>query len=168
MIRALCRAVVTIAAVTGLAMLAPVAGASTSPTLTLNQSAGHSAGATANLGLDLRFTNSGTDSPHHLTINLPPGLLANASIDAGNCLKTADLADSACQVGSGVVTADAYGTIPIGTPVTFDLVPPPQPGDLAGLAVNSNGTQIGTTADVSVRPSGNPAKSTRLSISRGK
>jgi hypothetical protein len=40
--------------------------------------------------------------------------------------------------------------------VTFDLVPPPSPGDLAGLAVNSNGTQIGATADIRVRPSGDP------------
>jgi hypothetical protein len=71
-------------------------------------------------------------------------------------LKTADLADSSCQVGSGTVSADAYGTIPITTPVTFDLVPPPRAGDLAGLAVNSSGTQIGTTADVLVRSSGDP------------
>jgi hypothetical protein len=41
--------------------------------------------------------------------------------------------------------------------VTFDLVPPPAAGDLAGLAVNSSGTQIGSTADVKVRPSGDPA-----------
>lgn len=139
-----------------MAALAPAASASVSPTLSLDQSAGTTAGSFANLGLDLKFAPAGGDSPEHLTLNLPPGLLANASIDGGGCLKSADLADSACQVGTGTVVADAYGTIPITTPVTFDLVPPPQPGDLAGLAVNSSGTQIGTTADIRVRSSGDP------------
>jgi hypothetical protein len=41
--------------------------------------------------------------------------------------------------------------------VTFDLVPPPAAGDLAGLAVNSNGSQIGSTGDIRIRPSGDPA-----------
>ena len=91
-----------------------------------------------------------------MTLNLPPGLLANASINGGACLKTVDLDDSACQVGSGTVTAYAFGTVPVPANVTFDLVPPPAAGDLAGLAVNSNGTQIGTTADIKVRPSGDP------------
>jgi hypothetical protein len=145
---------VLVAAVT--AALAPAAWASVSPTLSLDQSAGTTAGSFANLGLDLKFAPAAGDSPEHLTLNLPPGLLANASIDGGGCLKSADLADSTCQVGTGTVVADAYGTIPITTPVTFDLVPPPQPGDLAGLAVNSNGTQIGTTAEVRVRSSGDP------------
>ncbi|HWD73717.1 MAG TPA: hypothetical protein VG371_01175 [Solirubrobacteraceae bacterium] len=137
--------------------LVPAAWASITPTATLNQSAGTAAGGTHNLGVDLKFAPAGGDSPDHLTLNLPPGLLANASVDGGACLQTADLTDSACQVGSGTVTADAYGTIPVPTAVTFDLVPPPGPGDLAGLAVNSNGTQIGSTADVRVRPSGDPA-----------
>ena len=91
-----------------------------------------------------------------MTLNLPPGLLANASINNGACLKTVDLDDSACQVGSGTVTAYAFGTVPVPANVTFDLVPPPAAGDLAGLAVNRNGTQIGATADIKVRPSGDP------------
>ena len=45
-----------------------------------------------------------------MTLNLPPGVLANASIDNGQCLKTADTTDTACQIGSGTVTADALGT----------------------------------------------------------
>ena len=134
-----------------------VASASISPTLSLDQSAGNAAGSVANLGLDLKFAYTGSDSPDTMKLNLPPGLLANASIDGGSCLTAADLGDSACEVGSGTVTADADGTIPIATPVTFDLVPPPAAGDLAGLAVNSNGTQIGSTADIKVRPSGDPA-----------
>jgi hypothetical protein len=135
-------------------VFAPSGLASVSPSLSLDQGAGTTAGASENLGVDLKFAFTGSDSPRDLTLDLPPGLLADASIDGGACLRTGDLTDAACQVGSGTVVADADGTIPITTPVTFDLVPPPQPGDLAGLAVNSNGTQIGATADVKIRPSG--------------
>jgi hypothetical protein len=142
--------------VAALVALVPAAGASITPSISLDQSAGTAAGSTTNLGVDLKFAPTGSDSPDRLTLNLPPGLLANAAIDGGGCLKTTDLNDAACQVGSGIVTADADGYIPISTPVTFDLVPPPSPGDLAGLAVNSSGTQIGSTADVRVRPSGDP------------
>lgn len=148
---------VGVLAVVGMAATAPGALASITPTISLDQSAGKTAGSTANLGVDLKFAPSGSDSPAHMTLNLPPGLLANASIAGGACLTTADLNDSMCEVGSGTVTAYAYGTVPIPTNVTFDLVPPPAAGDLAGLAVNSNGTQIGSTADIKVRPSGDPA-----------
>jgi hypothetical protein len=137
--------------------LASAAGASVAPTLALDQSAGTAAGSFSNLGMDLKFSPSTGDSPKDLTLNLPPGLLANGSIDNGACLASADLTDGACQVGSGTVTADLLGTIPVPAQVTFDLVPPPVAGDLAGLAVNSNGTQIGTTGDIRIRPSGDPA-----------
>ena len=143
-------------ALSGAAALAPAAGAAITPTISLDQSAGQTAGSTANLGVDLQFAPTGSDSPQHMTLNLPPGLLANASINGGACLQTVDLADTACQVGSGTVTAYAFGTVPVPANVTFDLVPPPAAGDLAGLAVNSNGTQIGATADIKVRPSGDP------------
>ena len=146
-----------VVAATALAGLAPSAGAAITPTISLDQSAGSAAGSTSNLGVDLKFAPSGSDSPDHLTLSLPAGLLANASIDNGACLTTTDLNDTACQVGSGTVTAYAFGTVPIPTNVTFDLVPPPAPGDLAGLAVNSSGTQVGATADIKVRPSGDPA-----------
>ncbi|HJS95580.1 MAG TPA: hypothetical protein VJ741_15055 [Solirubrobacteraceae bacterium] len=137
--------------------LAPGAQASVAPTLALDQSAGTAAGSSTNLGVDLKFSSTAGDSPKQLTLNLPPGLLANASINGGACLATADLNDSACEVGSGVVTAKALGIVPIPAQVTFDLVPPPAPGDLAGLAVNYYGTQIGTTGDIRIRPSGDPA-----------
>ncbi len=140
------------------ALFAQGAQASTSPSLSLDQSAGTQAGASQNLGMDLKFTNSSGDSPDVMTINLPPGLLANADIDGGSCLKTADLTDTNCQVGTGAVTAYPLDSIiPFTLDVTFDLVPPPAPGDLAGLAVNfESGTQIGTTGDIKVRPSGDP------------
>ena len=114
--------------VCGLGLLAPSAGAAITPAISLDQSAGHAAGSTSNLGVDLTFAPSGSDSPDHMTLNLPPGLLANASINGGACLTTTDLNDSSCQVGSGVVTAYAFGTVPIPTSVTFDLVPPPAAG----------------------------------------
>jgi hypothetical protein len=149
------RAALAVAAALLIAVLwVPAAGAATSPALSLDQSAGNTAGSTTNLGMNLTFSNTGSDSPDQLTINLPPGLLANADIDNGACLTTADLSDTSCQVGTGTVTADALDLVPLTVPVTFDLVPPPAPGDLAGLAVNDNGTQIGSTADVKVRPSG--------------
>lgn len=146
------------------AVFAQGAQASITPSLSLDQSAGTQAGAAQNLGMDLKFNNAAAypvaDTPEHLTINLPPGLLANADVDGGACLKTADLTDTNCQVGTGTVTAYAGlandGLVQLPTNVTFDLVPPPAPGDLAGLAVNYNGNQIGSTAGITVRPSGNP------------
>lgn len=153
------RVLTGVLAALAVAVLAPVASASVTPTLTLDQSAGKTAGSTANLGMDLKFTDSGSDSPQQMSIQLPPGLLADAAVDGGACLSTADLTDSKCQVGTGTVTADplSFPLLPISEAVTFDLVPPPAAGDLAGLAVNSSGTQIGTTAGIVVRPSGDPA-----------
>ena len=66
------------------AAAAPGAWASTVPSLTLDQSAGTAAGSFANLGMDLKFSSSAGDSPKDLTINLPPGLLADASITAAH------------------------------------------------------------------------------------
>ena len=151
------------ATIAALLTLTAVADASITPSVKLDQSAGTAAGSTTNLGLDLTFADTGTDSPHNLTINLPPGLLANASIDGGSCLKTAHTSGSACQVGSGTVTATADPIpplvnlpVPVSVPVSFYLVPPPAPGDLAGLAVEGLGEQIGQTGDIRVRPTGDP------------
>ena len=144
----------------GAALLAPSAQASVTPSLNLDQSAGTQAGATHNLGLNLSFQDSPTDSPDNLVISLPPGLLANAAINGGGCLTTTDLSDAKCQVGTGTVNADALvdlNLVALPVDVTFDLVPPPAAGDLAGLAVNFDGTQIGATAGIRVRPSGDPA-----------
>jgi hypothetical protein len=98
-----------------MAAMAPSAWASITPAVTLDQSAGTAAGSTTNLGLDLKFSPTGTDSPDHMTLTLPPGLLANASIDGGACLTMTDLNDTACQVGTGTVTAIAEGAVPITT-----------------------------------------------------
>lgn len=157
------RALSVTAACAALLILAAAADASITPSIRLDQSAGTAAGSSTNLGLDLTFADTGTDSPHNLTINLPSGLLANASINGGSCLKTADTSGSACQVGSGTVTATADPIppllnlpVPVSVPVSFYLVPPPTSGDLAGLAVEGLGEQIGQTGDIKVRPTGDP------------
>lgn len=155
------RLTIAVATLTFLALAAPAAHASVSAQMTLDQSAGTAAGVSTNLGLDLKFTDSGTDSPRDLTINLPPGLLANASIDGGACLRTRNVSGAACQIGSGSVTAtpDLVGLLnmplPVSVPVDFYLVPPPASGDLAGLAVIGLGEQLGATGDIRIRPSGN-------------
>lgn len=142
------------------ALLAQAAQAAIAPSISLDQSAGTQAGASQNLGMDLQFAAPGSltvsDTPEDLTIDLPPGLLANAAVDGGACLTTVDLGDANCQVGTGSVTAYAAGLVPLTIDVSFDLVKPPVSGDLAGLAVNYGGTQIGSTADIRVRPSGDP------------
>ena len=152
------------------AVLAPAAMASVSGSQTLDQSGGTSAGGTHNLGLTLNFSDSGTDSPQHLTLKLPPGLLANTAVDGGQCLKSNQTPNSACQIGSGTVTVHPNITLtsvlglPIPVPasvpisVTFYLVPPPAGSDLAGIEVYSSqlSTQIGSTGPITVRPSGDP------------
>jgi hypothetical protein len=135
--------------------VAPGASASISPTVTLDQSAGTSAGSSVNLGMDLKFAPSSGDSPKDLTIGLPPGLLSNASIDGGACLKTATPM-APCQVGTGTATASVLG-ISMPVPLTFYLIAPPKPADLAGLVtmatVLGNTSQLGSPADVTIRSS---------------
>jgi hypothetical protein len=149
-------------ALTGIVVLAgamgfvPAASASVTASMRVTSSTPVAAGSTGTLGLDLRFAPSSGDAPDHVTLSLPPGVLANASIDNGHCLKTTDTTGSTCQIGSGTVTADALGT-PIPTPVNFYLVPPPAAGDLAGLEVTTvQGDQVGTTNAIVIRPSSDP------------
>ena len=127
------------------------------------------AGSTTNLTLDLTFAPTGSDSPKDLRITLPPGLLANASIDAGACLSSTT-AIAACQIGSGTVTANPIVSLPplppvrgpaITLPINLYLVAPPSGADLAGVLTVANPgtapTDLGSPADVTVRPSGDPA-----------
>ena len=147
-----------------LAGLAPVsASAAIAPAVTVTQS-NTAAGASADVSLDIKFNPTGADSPKNLAVALPAGLLANAAIDGGACLKTTTLT-SACQVGSGTATASpiVLGT-PVGSlsiPISFYLVPPPAAGDLAGVQVVANflgsSSALGPPADVTVRPSTDPA-----------
>ncbi len=160
--RSVSRVIAGLGVILATAAFAPVASASISPSLTLTQS-GTAAGSIANMGLDLKFNPSSGDSPKDLTVTLPPGLLANASIDGGACLKMTPTAPvPACQVGSGTATASGLSLVPVTGNVTFDLVAPPKPSDLAGIAMFFTlpllGTsELGSPADVSVRPSGSAA-----------
>jgi hypothetical protein len=142
--------------VLGVLIPASAASAAITPSVSPSSSAAVTAGATGNLGLTLKFAPTGNDTPKDVTLNLPPGLLANAALDNGGCLLTTDIQTSTCQVGSGVVDAVLDGAIPVPTNVGFFLVPPPSPNDLAGLAVAEAGDQIGTTAPIVIRPSGDP------------
>ncbi len=157
------RALTGIVVLVGLIGLVPAASASVTASMSVTSPTPVAAGSTGSLGLDLKFTPSTNgaaynDAPQSVTLNLPPGVLANASIDHGQCLKTTDITDSTCQIGSGTVTAYASGLVPLQTPVDFFLVPPPAAGDLAGLAVaTSQGDQVGTTNAIVIRPSGNAA-----------
>lgn len=158
------RFVAIAAAMVMAAVAAPTAMATSTASMSLDQSAGTSAGASHNLGLNLSFSNTGTDSPQNLTINLPPGLLANAAIDNGACLTTAASASpsAACEVGSGSVSSEVVPAglltvpVPVSIPVSFYLVKPPSSTDLAGLEVFSSELHeaLGATGDVLIRPSG--------------
>jgi uncharacterized membrane protein YgcG len=145
------------------AVVPALASASITPTVTLTEST-TAAGASSNVGLDIKFAPSGSDSPKDLGVVLPPGLLANAAINGGACLAST-IETSACQVGSGTATASpiVLGT-PLGSltiPVTFYLVPPPHPSDLAGVqaiaTVLGTTTPLGPPADVAVRSASDPA-----------
>jgi hypothetical protein len=155
------RALTGIVVLAGMMGFAASASASVTAGMSVTSSTPVAAGSNGSLGLDLKFTPSMSgvaynDAPENVALNLPPGVLADASIDNGQCLKTTDITDSTCQIGSGTVTAYASGVVPLQTPVDFFLVPPPAAGDLAGLAVaTSQGDQVGTTDAIVIRPSGN-------------
>jgi hypothetical protein len=141
-------------------VLAPAASASVTPALSLDQSSGTQAASTVPLGMNFTFSPTGGDSPKDLTIGLPPGLLADASIDGGACIQSST-PTAACQVGSGTVTATGLGVLPVTGQVAFDLVAPPKPGDLAGLALLvtllGQTSQLGSPGEIAVRPVTDPA-----------
>jgi hypothetical protein len=146
------------------AAFAPAASASITPALTLDQSGGTSAGSTVPLGMNLSFSPTGSDSPKDLTFVLPAGLLADASINGGACLHT-QTPTAACQVGTGTVSATVMelgiGLVPVTGQVALDLVAPPKPGDLAGVALlvtlAGQTTQLGSPGEIAVRPVTDPA-----------
>ena len=158
------RPIAVLAAVMTAAVLAPGASASITPTMTLTQS-GTQAGSTVALQTSIVFApgSPSTDSVRDLTEILPPGLLSNASIDGGLCLKTAPppsgLPPVACKIGIGAASTVVNGVLSTTQPLSLYLVAPPRRSDLAGIAnyLNNTSSQLGSTGDVSVRPSGDPA-----------
>jgi hypothetical protein len=142
----------------------PAASAAITPAMTLTQG-GTQAGSSVSLVTDITFAPSSpvTDSVRDLTEILPPGLLSNASIDGGLCLKTAPpssgLPPAACKVGTGNATIVVNGALTTTQPLSLYLVAPPRRSDLAGIAnyLNNTASQLGSTGAVSVRRSGDPA-----------
>ena len=120
----------------GAVVCAPAASASICPDLDARSESWDGRRPTLPLGLDLKFAPNGGDSPKDMTISFPPGLISDASVNGGACLRSATPTD-ACKVGSGSVTATELG-LPVTLPVTFDLVAPPKPGDLAGVVTMMN------------------------------
>ena len=133
-----------ITAVAALAVLPAAASASISPTLTLTQSSGTTAGSNpATVGFDAAFGPSAGDSVKDVTFALAPGLLANADINGGACLLAAS-PTAACQVGTGTVTA---GGAPVAV-TEYLVVAPSGSGGAAGVEVVNNATQTPVTTGV--------------------
>jgi hypothetical protein len=153
-----------LAALVGVAVFVPSATAAITPAVALKQS-GTQAGSTVALQTDIKFAPSSpsTDSVRNLTEILPPGLLSNASIDGGLCVKTppppSGLPPAACKVGTGSASIVVNGALTTTQPLSLYLVAPPRRSDLAGIAnyLNNTSAQLGSTGVVSIRPSGDPA-----------
>ena len=185
------RVLAGLAAASAAAVLAPSALASSTVSSSITEYNGTSqlaagqagqAGSTSDLDLDLTFDNSSGDTPNAITINLPPGLLANASKTDSNgnsCINdpvpTSGAPDPDCQIGIGTVNATAAGGLAaVAVSVDYYLVQGAA-GDLGGLEVyNSTSSaitnllglpiplpgaipaigQLGSTGDITIRPSG--------------
>ena len=93
-------------------VLAPAASASVTPAVSLDQSGGTQAASTVPLGMNLSFSPSGSDSPKDLTITLPPGLLADASVNGGACLKSSDADRAPARSAAGRSTPPASACFP--------------------------------------------------------
>jgi hypothetical protein len=150
------RLILVVLIVLAFGVLTPaLATATITPTLSATPSS-HAAGSSVSLSTDIKFAPSSSDSPKDLTLSLPPGLLSNAAIDGGACLKATGPIP-ACDVGKGTATATATVVVPVkmNVSLTFYLVAPPKPGDLAGLDIEAgspvNGP-LGSPGEVSIRP----------------
>ena len=130
-----------------LAALPATAFADFTPMLSLNQTAGTTAGSSPATGFNATFTSSTGDSVKDVTFALPQGLLANENIAGGACL-ISSTPSASCQVGSG--------TIDSVQPVTLYLVAPPKPADVGGLALvlGSTPTTPASVADVTLGSTG--------------
>ncbi len=141
-------AMFTRTAVTGLlvavatAIFPAVAAATIAPVLTLNQSAGTTAGSNAPTGFDINLKPLFADSLKDLAISFPPGFMVNLQTDGGACLSSSTPTPT-CRIGSGTING------PFGTPVNLYLVAPPIIGDIAGVALVIEGGAT-RTADLTL------------------
>jgi len=130
------------------AVLPATALADFTASFSLDQSGGTTAGSAPALGFDEKFASTTGDGVKSVTLALPPGLLANESIAGGSCLGSST-ANPACQIGSGTLSFAGGSS----QPITLDLVKPPNPADIGGLAVVV-GTISATTGDVTLGADG--------------
>lgn len=124
------------------AIFAAAAGASISPTLTLDQGAGTTAGSSPPTGLDINFRPLFSDSVKDLAISLPEGFMINLGMAGGECLGSS-VPSPNCRLGSGTING------PLGTPVALYLVAPPTLSDVAGVALAIEGGST-TTGDLTM------------------
>jgi hypothetical protein len=123
--------------------------------LSLDQTAGTTAGSSPALGFDAKFASTTGDGVKSTTITLPPGLLTNESIAGGVCLLSST-PNPACQVGTGTLSLAGGGS----GSVTVYLVKPPNPADIDGLAFGS-----GVISDVTLAANGGATVVTNLAAS---
>src|SRR5271163_1078435 len=97
------------------AIFAPVASATISPGLTLEQGGGTTAGSSVATGFDINSHATIADSLETLTVGLPAGLLVNLNQNGGSCLASA-APTPLCEIARGTINGAT------GTPVNLYLV----------------------------------------------
>jgi hypothetical protein len=132
-------------AVAALVALPASALAAFTPALSLDQTAGTTAGSSPAVGFNATFGSG--DAVKNVTFVLPPGLLANENIAGGACL-VSPTPSASCQVGTG--------TVDNVQPVTLYLVAPPKTGEAGGLALVLGSTPAtpASVADVTIGSTG--------------
>lgn len=137
-----------VTAAVAFAALPATALADFTASLSLDQTAGTTAGSSPAIGFDAKFASTTRDTVKSTTITLPPGLLTNESIAGGACLLSGT-PNPVCQFGTGTLSLAGGSS----QSVSVDLVKPPNPADIGGLAFVS-GTAPLTTSDVTLGASG--------------
>jgi len=132
-------------ALTLMAALPATSGATIVPRLTVNQSAGTTAGTATATGFDMTFTalsgvgegglgEVGGDSVRNLQIAFPSGFMINLAAEGGACV-VASTPVPGCQIGGGVVGGAT------GKTVSMYLVAAPKASDVAGVETIIEGGQ---------------------------
>jgi hypothetical protein len=129
-----------------IAICPALAQAVLTPTLTLEQGAGTTAGTSPATGFNINFNpRLGVDSVKNLSIAFPSGFLLNLGMDSGGCV-TSTAPNPLCVLGTGTI----HTTKGVATPVTLYLVAPPTLANVAGIAFVIQG---GATITGPVSPS---------------
>ena len=138
-----------VAAVT--AISPALAQAVLTPTLTLEQGAGTTAGTSPATGFNINFNPKlGIDSVKDLSIGFPPGFLVNLGMNGGACVGS-PAPSPLCVLGTGTI----HSTKGVATPVTLYLVAPPSLADVGGVAfvIQGGATVTGPLSLASSSPS---------------